>query len=461
MIYNRNLEKVVIDKEEEWGMCFKIEIANGYCVACFVEGKIKIFDLKTLQLWKQVKFKDLRFDGFNLLGVSKEKLEFIFTVMKEGKKTNLAFKKQFGYFSDSEEINEVSSMVCSTIVQVERLDSWVLMLTHSILYLMEKGENGKNYSIKAFMGLVEDKNLKINPMFETSKEIKVTKKNSKEFKVFSNVFLLSGGFLNLYTLLQEPDGLFYFRLQRSFESVGTNIIYFKVLEDNRVFLANSDNRFFTAFFDLMFSNYTFSVFGKLEKEDSDNLGSVLISKDEDGVIREDYSQSISVQEELDRAYFLTKKLNIIKIMQLPDIINHLESTQNWNLAFSILQKIHRKEEKRFSIPENYSIIKTFEDIVQSYLDFSIGNFIRDAKIWEKCIYTIVYFSQEFNLQNEILLKVKEKSLEYKLIDEYFTCLGNLIQERIVKSICKEEVELVVEYFNLSRKRSVTFPFKIS
>jgi hypothetical protein len=297
------------------------------------------------------------------------------------------------------------------------------------------------------MGLVEDLGLKVAPKFEMKPHnSKKQRSSSSGIIVLSEILVLSGGKLNLYYLIKEADSNFYFRLQRSFEDYINNVIMFSVIDKDSYLCLDSQGNFFTAFCDVLSSTNIVSCFKKVKIQEE--LGKLLLVKDKNNVLIESFKKSFKFLKKGQKCFVMTDGFKVFNLMNLAEIIIYLESKHEWNLAYSILEKIHKNEESRFYHDKSLNIVAVFKDLIDSYLEYCVGNAAIKRADWIECLYRVSYFSKEFSLQNEILLKIKEKCLENNLVNDYFDCLSNLIQDGVITQLHHEELQIVIEYFQL-------------
>ena len=510
ILMNLPKHKKSILGESEWGMCFKVQIfEQKYAIGGFLEGKIKIVDKESMILWKELKFKNVVFEALNPLLINTSALEFIFTVKEDPEsdqnnekveenqyKKNFIYTKKFGYFKDSESINPVNGAIRSSVVQLQSLEDHpdlYIFLTTSELYCVHKKDKTSSYKdeaieIDAYMGLIEDRNLKVNPMFQlqnlTSKASRRTP--ADDITVLKQILVLSGGQINLYFLIKEADGLLYFRPQRSFQNLPGNVVAFRAINKLNLILLTSDFDCLTMFCDVDSSTNFVSTFKPVRLPET--LTSLLLIKDVDKTLRADYTNSFKLLKTSNRVLFLGKKIGQIQLLGLSATIDHLEGEHEWSLAFSLLEKIYKLEEQRLVFLQNTisdftlksaknggdgvgrlsrkqamrrkneqnreAALSHFNDLVDSYLDYCVGNARTSPHQWIECLYLVSYFSKQFDRQTEVLIKVKEKSIENRLIDIYFGCLSNLVKERVVEALHEEELKIVIEYFKLKNEPEV-------
>ena len=85
------------------------------------------------------------------------------------------------------------------------------------------------------------------------------KKNS-ELEICVKMFLVINGELFYYYLMREADGLHYFRLQRTFEKISKNIVFFQKITKNHFLFGEENGNFGVYFIDLESSYASASTF---------------------------------------------------------------------------------------------------------------------------------------------------------------------------------------------------------
>jgi hypothetical protein len=175
----------------------------------------------------------------------------------------------------------------------------------------------------------------------------------------------------------------------------------------------------------------------------------MIAEDRKGVLRRDYRTSFCYVRASKRILVLDKNgLSEILLLNFLQIVNRLERDREWKLAFSFLNRIYLKEESRFKYPPNLNLKAIFTDLLDSYLSFGIGKLAKKANLWIDCICSASYFSKTYGLQSEVLLKIKELSIQHNIIQVYFDCVVCLIGDGVIKKLDIDELRLLVEYLKL-------------
>lgn len=76
---------------------------------------------------------------------------------------------------------------------------------------------------------------------------------------------------------------------------------------------------------------------------------------------------------------------------------------------------------------------------------------RNSTLWIDCICSLSYFSKNYGLQSEILVKIKELSVQHNIIEVYFECLVCLIEDKVIEKLDIDELGLLVEFLKIKEK----------
>lgn len=373
-------------------------------------------------------------------------VSFVFS--EEKKISNYYFEKKIGYFRDSERVDKFIPRIVNLIIQIEKLsnlDNGYIMLTSAEIFLVDVTPDKPDLgSPLAHLGFQEAGHHHFLPYFEVSEQLPIDQ--TKEIVIVAKLFILSCGVLSYYYLLREVDGLSYFRLQRTFIESIPELTFFKQIDEFRKLIFTIDNSIGLMFIDIESSSSAAgSVFKLLPIKKK--ISSMLNIKDENGIIRESISESVRITQMRDGKVQIiaADKIHNIEVLDWARIIDRLENSHSWDLAYTLLEKIFLGQEKRLIEKEGSDVIYFFNDLTESYRSYSLSNSFKNPSIWSDFVYRSIYYSQFFNLEQIVLEKNISVSQSNNLDGEVYDCIFQMIQSKQLVRMSDTNIQRIISY----------------